>query len=83
MASVEVRQLQSKHGRAFLNTNEEYGNINVWGSCYKMPTYLLQDGCTYTIITFDNKEYAQEWFEEHSSKYFKITEISEVPRIDQ
>lgn len=83
MASVEVHQLQSKHGKAFMNVNEEYGQVNIWGSCYKTPTYLLQDGCTYTVISFDDEDYAQEWLEKYSHKYFQVTKILEVRRIDK
>jgi len=83
MASVEVHQLQSKHGKAFMNVEEEYGYVGIWGSCYKTPTYLLQDGIAYTIICFDDEEYAQEWLDKNSNKYFSVIEIKETQRINQ
>jgi len=81
MASVEVQQLQSKHVRVFMNVHEEYGSIDVCGSCHKTPTYLLQDGIMYTLISFDDMEHVQEWLDKHSKKYFKITEITSTERI--
>jgi hypothetical protein len=81
MATVTVHQLQCKDkGLAFLNVQEEYGRIDVWGSIYTCPTYLLQWGVEFHIVQFDSQEYADEFFENIQDSYwkrYKVTKIEE------
>jgi hypothetical protein len=78
VAWVTVHQLQCKDkGLAFMNVDEEYGRIDVWGSIYNRPTYLLQDGVEFHIIQFESPEYANEFFEENGKSY-KVTKLEEV-----
>jgi hypothetical protein len=81
MATVTVHQLQCKDkGLAFLNVQEEYGRIDVWGSVYNCPTYLLQWKLEFHIIQFDSQEYADEFFNDIQDSYwkkYKVTKIEE------
>jgi hypothetical protein len=73
--SVEVKQL-STWGGAFVNVNGELdGQLELWGHCYQQPTFLLQNGSHWVLITFDNQIYADAWMNENKEKYQKITEI--------
>jgi hypothetical protein len=78
MASVTVHQLTSKSDKnySFLNVEEEYGNVQVWGSIYNRPTYLLQDSNLFYLIQFDDQNCADEFFEEKGSS-FVVTKIEE------
>jgi hypothetical protein len=78
MASVTVHQLQSKSkGLTFLNVDEGYGHVDVWGSVYNCPTYLLQIGMEFHIIQFESQEYADEFLSEGTRKY-RITKLEAV-----
>lgn len=77
--NVKVNQLCSY--KTYLNVDDEDGHIGVWGYAYNQPTYLLQDGLSFLLIAFDDQAFADEWMEENSHKYSKITKIEEVERI--
>lgn len=85
MTSVKVNQITSRdngHGRnAFLNVEEEDGRIEVWGSPYKHPTYLLQSGIDFRLIQFDDHEWVHEFFERYGQGYavWEITDNGPVP----
>lgn len=76
---VSVSQLNGQnHGNRpdpFLNVIEDaYNGIGVWGSCYNMPTYLLQREYEFRLIQFGDQECADEWLEENS-KNFIVTKL--------
>jgi hypothetical protein len=79
MTHVTVHQITSinTHG-AFLNVNAMDGWLEVWGSTYKQPTYLLFEGIRFHLVTFDTREYADEWMEQYKSRYTKIIEVDVV-----
>ena len=78
MTWVTVHQLTTRDkGLAFLNVDEEYGRIDVWGSIYSCPTYLLQAGLEFHIVQFDNQAYADEFIEENEKNYDKVTRLVE------
>jgi hypothetical protein len=80
MAFVTVHQITSKgKGDSFLNVEEEYGDVRVWGNLYERPTYLLQDGNEFQIVQFDDQITANEFFEEKGLSY-KITKLEETTK---
>ena len=78
--SGRIFQLEPDAGTAFLNVMEDHGMIAVWGSCYKIPTILVQDGNEFYLMQFSNDEFYNEWIEENKDKYFKITFLTEVEK---
>jgi hypothetical protein len=74
MTFVKVEQITSKGDRgAFLNVEEEYGSVQVWGSIYNRPTYLFRDndkdGIEFRLIQFDDQDAADEYISEKSKLY--------------
>ena len=67
-AFVTVHQLESDGG-SFLNVMDEIGMTGVWGSSHKLHTILAIDGQNYNFISFDNKNYYDEWFEKNKKKF--------------
>jgi hypothetical protein len=74
--SIEVRQLKT-YGGAFFNVNDRIdGHLEVWGNFHMHPTYFVRDGAYgYHLFTFENQEYADEYFAEHKKYYTKITKL--------
>jgi hypothetical protein len=79
-AYVKVYQLESNRGKSFLNPTDEDGYIGVWGSSYEKPTILAIDGINFNLISFDNEEYYNEWFEKNKKNfdYFYVVTKSGV-----
>ena len=69
MTLVEVHQVTSKGDRgAFLNVEEKYGNVQIWGSVYNGPTILLRakEGIEFRLIQFDDQDCADEYISENT-----------------
>lgn len=78
MSKVEVLQLQSRdNGTAFLNVNEEYGHVQVWGSLYERETYLLVNGNEFHLVQFDKEASQKDIFDffKTKKKYYKVVKI--------
>lgn len=77
---ITVHQLRSLSNEdAFLNVNdEEYGYIEVWGSCFKQPVYLAQKGIRFHLLVFENEKYCKEWLEKNSKDFDTIIRITEI-----
>ncbi len=76
--SVGVSQLRPDYGRAFLNVEKANGgHLEVWGSSYRLPTYLIIKGNEFHFIQFSDGEWKKEWFEENARYYDTVWEITE------
>jgi hypothetical protein len=77
MSSVTIHQLTSKDDhKAFLNVEENFGHVKVWGCRYSSKTILaLLDNSIFELIQFDDIEYYNEWMEENKGRYQSIMEI--------
>jgi len=80
MHSVQVHQLTSKTGTAYLNViDEEHGKIEVWACLEDVhPTYLIQDKFRFYLIVFDNQNFADEWLDKFEGAYEKIQRINSL-----
>jgi hypothetical protein len=76
--TATIHQIYSD--RAFFNVLDEPGQVQIWGSCHKQPTILVQDGGTFYFIQFDNEAYYDEWMSENEDKYTLISFIQPVSR---
>ena len=70
-------QANSTYGNAFLNIQADDLFVEAWGSCYKLPTYLVQKGQEFHIMVFESQAAADEILEQQYLSYEK-TRI-EVP----
>jgi len=83
MTSVVINQVTSKGSgkNAFLNVNEEYGYINVWGSLYETETYLLfaHGSNEFHLVQFDKDATQAEIAEFFASKrkHYRVVKIEE------
>jgi hypothetical protein len=77
MSFVTVHQITSKDkGEAFLNVEENFGHVKVWGSRHGSKTILaLLDNSIFELIQFDDIEYYDEWMKENKERYQSLTEI--------
>jgi len=76
MAQVKVYQLNSltPHG-AWLNCEEDYGQVAVWGRCFTLEVYLFQKGNDFSLRVFDDESFAAEWILDNIDSTYKITKI--------
>jgi hypothetical protein len=75
---VTVHQITSIDDGAYLNVVSTYGRVGVWGMCYENSVYLVQKGSQLGLFVFDNQEYADEWLEQESKDFSKITKIESI-----
>lgn len=66
---VSVSQLQAQTGKSFLNVEEGYDTIGVWGSCFTRPTYLVTKNEIFCFQQFDNQEAADEGLKGFNQKW--------------
>ena len=72
---VSVGQLQAQTGKSFLNVEEGYGTIGVWGSLSVRHTYLARNETNFYLQQFDNQKSADEWLAKFDSSEWKITKL--------
>ncbi len=79
--NVTVHQLRSKSNKAFLNVDDAvYGKLEVWGTCYKLPVYLVQDGIRFHLFIFDGEDYAIKWLSENLGMHDSIIRIDPIEK---
>ena len=77
--SGTINQVTSIADVAYVNLNTGYGIAEAWGTSYNTPAYLCFAGFVWFVKVFDDKDYAEEWFESDECKntYAKIYKIVE------
>ena len=73
---VLINQLHSGSDVYFNVDTETYGSLSIWATVHHKPTYLLMDGgICFTFISFENSEFAVEWFDENGRYWKQAWEI--------
>jgi hypothetical protein len=73
---ANIHQLTSD-GTAFINVNENnFGQVGVWGMKHLSILALAKN--RWTVINFDNQDYLNEWWAEHSDEYDKLIYLETI-----
>ena len=60
--------------------NDIDGAVGVWGSVWKLPTILVQNGIEFHLIQFDSDDYYNEWMQNEGHKYAHIKVLYETDK---
>ena len=75
---VAVSQLNSEYGRVFMNVgNSNGGSLDIEGSVFRSPTYLMLNRNTYRLVAFGNREWAAEGLRDFTRNYECVWKIEE------
>ena len=75
---VTVSQLNSEYGRVFMNVgNSNGGSLDIEGSVFRSPTYLMLSRNTYRLVAFGDRKWAAEGLHDFTRHYERVWKIEE------
>jgi len=79
-SDVIVRQLRTNSGHTYVNILDDFqgAGIGLWGSLLEHPTYLVFQGMSWVIVTFDD----EAWRDQELPKFirrWKADRVLELP----
>ena len=76
--NVTVSQLNSSYGRVFMNVgNTSGGSLDIEGSFFRSPTYLMLEGHLYRLVAFGDREWAAEGLKDFARHYEQVWRMGE------